>query len=108
MKAQNLFDGIPSELHQELFTTIHKAKDLRIERIVSQGHASPPGSWYDQAENEWVVVLKGNAFIQFENEPGPKELGPGSYLMIPAHARHRVVATSRTEETIWLAIHYLD
>jgi cupin 2 domain-containing protein len=108
MNAGNLFDGIPSELPQELFTTIHKAKDLRIERIVSQGHASPPGFWYDQAENEWVVVLKGGAIIQFENEPEPKELGPGSYLTIPAHARHRVVSTSRTEETIWLAIHYRD
>ena len=30
------------------------ALGLRIERIVSEGHVSPEGFWYDQDEPEWV------------------------------------------------------
>ena len=83
-------------------------KGLRIERIVSQGHASPPGFWYDQDEHEWVVVLQGSATIQLEGDSEPMNLQAGAYLNIPVHARHRVVSTSPTEKTIWLAISYSD
>lgn len=106
MTTKSIFDDIPSGLPQELFTTLLFSRVLRVERIVSRGHASPPGFWYDQEESEWVVVLKGRAVVQFEGEPEPVELQLGSYLSIPAHARHRVVSTSSSEETIWLAIHY--
>lgn len=108
MKPENLFSSIPDDLSEELFTTFHQAKGLRIERIVSQGHASPPGFWYDQDESEWVVVLQGSATIQFEGESEPVKLQTGAYLDIPAHTRHRVVSTSPTEKTVWLAIHYSD
>ncbi len=105
MKCENLFSGIPPKLPEELFTTLHRAESLRIERIVSEGHRSPEGFWYDQDEHEWVVVLEGKAAIQFEGEPEPVELVRGSYLNIPAHRKHRVAWTSPTEKTIWLAIH---
>ena len=108
MKPNNLFSGIPNDLPDELFTTLHKAKGLWIERIVSQGHASPPGFWYDQDEHEWVVVLQGSATIQLEGDSEPMNLQAGAYLNIPVHARHRVVSTSPTEKTIWLAISYSD
>ena len=36
-------------------------KITKIERIVSRGHASPEDFWYDQEENEWVMVVKGTA-----------------------------------------------
>ena len=106
MRPANLFDGIPETLPEELFTPLHQAKGLRIERIVSHGHLSPPGFWYDQDESEWVVVLQGSATIQFEGESEPVKLQTGAYLNIPAHTRHRVVSTSPTEKTVWLAIHY--
>jgi cupin 2 domain-containing protein len=105
-KAGNLFGAIPSDLAEEVFTTLHQAEGLRIERIVSHGHASPPGFWYNQNEHEWVIVLKGSAAIQFEGDPDSVELQPGAYLNIPAHARHRVVSTHPTEDTVWLAIYY--
>ena len=108
MKPEDLFRNIPGDLPDELFTTLHEAKGLRIERIVSQGHASSPGFWHDQDEHEWVVVLAGAAIIEFEGKPEPVELQAGSYLNIPAHARHRVVSTSPMAKTIWLAIHYSD
>jgi cupin 2 domain-containing protein len=105
-RAENLFDGIAADLPAELSATLHRAEGLRIERIVSQGHASPPGFWYDQAEHEWVLVLQGAAELQFAGDATPVKLAAGSYLFIPAHAKHRVSATSATEKTVWLAIHY--
>ena len=106
MNPDNLFDNLPADLPEELFTPILQAGDLRVERIVSQGHASPPGFWYDQDENELVILLEGSAAVQFGDNNEPVELRRGSYLNIPAHARHRVVWTDRNQQTIWLAIHY--
>ena len=102
MNVKNIFNDIPSELAEELFTTIYTAKKFRVKRIVSQGF------WYDQNENEWLIVLEGNASIQFDGIPEPVELGPGSYLNIPAHVKHRLARTSQIQQTIWLAIHYDD
>ena len=106
MDVTSIFDGIPADLPEELFTTILHADNLRIERIVSHGHASPPGFWYDQEENELVIVLEGSAAVQFDGEAEPVELRCGSYLNIPARARHRVVWTDPNEKTVWLAVHY--
>jgi cupin 2 domain-containing protein len=106
LDSGNLFAGVPSRLADELLTVLHRVEGLRIERIVSAGQRSPDGFWYDQDENEWVVVLEGRAAIQFEGQSEPVELVRGSYLNIPAHRRHRVAWTSPTEKTIWLAIHF--
>jgi len=105
-RATSLFDDIPADLPDELFTTLMQASSFRVERIVSHGHASPPGFWYDQEENEFVIVLEGSAAVQFEDSADPVELRRGSYLNIPAHARHRVAWTDQIEKTVWLAIHY--
>jgi cupin 2 domain-containing protein len=104
--AENLFADIPASLPEEHFATLLQAGDLRIERIVSLGHASPPGFWYDQPDHEWVLVLEGRAAIQLEGAVEPVELPPGGYLHLPAHTRHRVVATDPRGRTVWLAIHY--
>ena len=106
MERENLLDNLPADLPEELFTTILQADGFAVERIVSQGHASPPGFWYDQEENELVMVLEGSAAVQFEGDAEPVELRRGSYLNIPAHARHRVAWTDPNEKTVWLAIHY--
>lgn len=107
MKPPNLFDDIPDELPEELFTTLLSAPGLRVERIVSTGQQSPPGFWYDQSEDEWVVVLQGAAAIEFEGDVEPVRLAPGDWLNIPAHCRHRVAWTALGSRTVWLAIHYL-
>ena len=106
MDAENLLDNIPASLPEELVTTLLRSSSLRIERIVSQGRASPPGFCYDQDDNEWVMVLEGSAAVEFAGDAKPVELRRGSYLNIPAHARHRVVWTDPSERTVWLAIHY--
>ena len=102
----NLFADIPGELPNELIQTLLASNALRIERIVSLGHASPPGFWYDQDTNEWVLLIQGAARLRFGGESELVELKPGAFLNIPAHRRHRVEWTHPNEPTIWLAIHY--
>ena len=61
--ADNLFSDIPDCLTEELVTILAENQHVRIERIVSNGHSSPNGFWYDQEEFEWVIVLKGFPFV---------------------------------------------
>ena len=100
----NLFTDFPSNLPDELFTTLLEAANVRIERIISHGHASPDGRWYDQDQHVWVLVLRGAARLQFEDET--VKLKPGDFMNIQAKRRHRVEWTTPDESTIWLAVHY--
>ena len=99
----NLFAGIPADLPRELTDCLHSAAGVRIERIVSRGQVSPPGFWYDQDQDEWVVVLQGAARLRFEGED-PWQMGPGDHALIPAHRRHRVEWTDPEQTTVWLAV----
>ncbi|MGH6835754.1 MAG: cupin domain-containing protein [Methylocella sp.] len=101
-----MFDGAQGDARQEIVARLLEAGNLRIERIVSLGQASPPGFWYDQPWAEWVVVLAGSAGLGFEGDVEVKVLSPGDYLLIPARVRHRVEWTSKDPATIWLAVHY--
>ena len=102
----NLFDDLPANLPEELVEVLAENKHVRIERIVSTGQASPEGFWYDQEQNEWVILLEGAARIAFEGGTETVELKRGSHLNIPAHMRHRVEWTLPGKRTVWLAIHY--
>jgi cupin 2 domain-containing protein len=104
--TDNLFAGLPSPSTDELVQVMASGRYVRIERIVSQGHSSPPGFWYDQDQCEWVSLLQGSAKLQFEDEPGPRSLFRGDYVLIDAHRRHRVEWTSPNEPTIWLAVYF--
>ena len=101
----NLFADIPADLPEESIQTLLSVPGLRIERIISLGHNSPEGFWYDQEAHEWVLLLKGAARLRFEGD-GPIDLAPGTFVNIPAHRRHRVEWTDPSGPTIWLAIHY--
>jgi cupin 2 domain-containing protein len=108
MNIGNLFADIPMVLDEELFETISATGSHRLERIVSSGHATPAGEWYDQDWDEWVVLLKGRAGLLVEGEAAVRELLPGDYILLPAHLRHRVEWTATDSETIWLALHFSD
>ncbi|MGR8980790.1 MAG: cupin domain-containing protein [Gammaproteobacteria bacterium] len=99
----NIFNDIPDPLPAELLETLYQKNNVHIERIVSRGHTSPSGHWYDQDGDEWVVLLQGNAIIEYENDQPNAVLTAGDYLLIPAHLKHRVAWTD--SETIWLAVH---
>lgn len=82
------------------------APNLRLERIVSAGQATPAGEWLDQDRDEWVILLRGAAGVSFEGEAGMRLLAAGDYLHIPARRRHRVEWTAPGEPTVWLAVHF--
>jgi cupin 2 domain-containing protein len=105
MADGNLYDGIAAGGAAERFDELLSSPQIRIERIVSHGQASPPGFWYDQAWSEWVLVLEGAAGLRFETESAPRVLRRGDYVAIPAHARHRVEWTDPAQATVWLAVH---
>ena len=103
--ANSLFADIPSRLADELTEILVENQCVRIERIVSEGHKSDPGFWYDQEEHEWVLLLQGSATIEYDNGEIIKMVA-GDYCLIAAHRKHRVVSTSSSEKTIWLAVFY--
>lgn len=105
IEVRNIFDAIPKNLEEEAFESLVQNKNVQIERIISKGHTSPESGWYDQERNEWILVLKGEAVISFENER-KITLTVGSHVEIPAHKKHKVCWTDPQTETIWLAVHY--
>jgi len=104
--SSNLFTDLPGRLPDELVTTLLETAGVRIERIVSNGHASPEDFWYDQEQHEWVMVLRGAARLRMKDEEQPIEMKPGDFVNIPAHTKHRVECTDPDEPTIWLAVYY--
>jgi cupin 2 domain-containing protein len=102
----NLFDSLPDTAAVECVDILLARPGIRIERIVSFGQANPPGFWYDQEEGEWVLVLAGAARLRFSDESEARLLGPGDWLDIVPHRRHRVEWTDPMTLTIWLAIFY--
>lgn len=105
MPRGNLFTDVPESLAKEQFDTLAEGADGRVERIVSTGQATPAGEWYDQAWDEWVVLLQGEAEVRFADGPETATLVPGDWLLIAAHRRHRVERTSATPPAVWLAVH---
>jgi cupin 2 domain-containing protein len=100
----NIFKNIPEGLDEEFFESLLENDQFKIERIVSRGHSSEKDFWYDQEQNEWVLLVQGEAEIEFENET--VQLNKGDHLQIDAHKKHRVKSTSVSPPAIWLAVHW--
>jgi cupin 2 domain-containing protein len=105
MQLPNLFANLPSKLAQEQFEALLVGQQFRLERIVSTGQATPLGQWYDQDEHEWVLLLSGEAELEFADNRRIR-LQPGDHVQIPAHCRHRVSFTSEAHPTVWLALFF--
>lgn len=106
MKSQNIFSKTPQHLgKEEFFELLVKNDTVTIEKIISKGQKSPESDWYDQKNNEWVMVLKGKAVLSFEDQTSV-HLKEGDFINIPSHKKHRVSWTDPDNETIWLAVHY--
>ena len=102
----NIYNEVPASLKEEYFEKIVDKDSLIIERIISEGHVTPEGTWYDQETNEFVILLKGFAELEFE-DGNIISMNQGDYIVIPAHAKHRVIKTAADQKTFWLAVHYL-
>jgi cupin 2 domain-containing protein len=99
----NIFENLPHiEQNSEYFHTLFQNRNIKIERILSNDLHN--GEWYDQKEDEWVLLLEGEAQLEFAESA--RELKKGDYLFIPAHTRHRVSRTS--PDALWLAVHFSD
>lgn len=108
MKTGTLLDGLPDAAGDEISEILARGGNTRIERIVSQGQASPDGFWYDQDEDEWVALLGGEAELEFADPAESLLLTAGDHVLIPAHRRHRIVRTSADTQTVWLAVFFAD
>jgi cupin 2 domain-containing protein len=104
-KINNLFENIPAKLDDEFVENILITENFKVERIVSECHSAPENFWYDQPDNEFVLLIKGSACIGFENGIN-QILKPGDHLIINAHEKHRVEWTDKEVKTVWLTIHY--
>ena len=98
----NIFDLSPCPLPQELTTTLAESENVRIERIVSTGQTS---DWYDQSQTEFVVLLQGEAIIEYDNDRSIA-LSKGDTVLIPPHEHHRVSYTSSEPPCVWLCVFY--
>lgn len=103
---RNIFADLSTDLDEEQVDVLREDHGVRIERIVSTGHSSPPKFWYEQDDHEWVIVLQGEAKLRYEGETEPIHMTPGDHLYIRAGRKHRVEWTSPDEPTVWLALFY--
>ena len=101
---QNFLENLPKAINEEIIEILQSSKNFRIERIISFGQNSPVNFWYNQKENEWVILLKGKAGLRFEDKEEVVVLNENDYVFIPAFMKHRVEFTAENQETIWLAI----
>ncbi|WP_116472714.1 cupin domain-containing protein [Zobellella maritima] len=106
MIPHNLGHDIPPLLPEELIQTLAGNDQVRIERIVSRGHASPEGFWYDQDEHEFVLLVQGEAELELRSPAARIRLQAGDYLLLSAHRQHRVSWTHPGQDTVWLAVFY--
>lgn len=90
----NIYKQLPDNMNKEVFETLAQSDNIKIERIISKGQISEPDFWYNQEQNEWVIVLQGEAILSFELSEDVW-LKSGDYLNIPAHQKHRVKWTSQ-------------
>jgi cupin 2 domain-containing protein len=102
----NILRPFETRPEDEVVEKIAAGPDFLFERIVSHGHCTPDGHWYDQPRDEWVVLVSGAARLRFEHSDVAMELRPGDAVHIPAHCRHRVEWTTPDGETVWLALHF--
>ena len=95
----NLFNITTPVDGAEIITELLQHKNVTINRIVSNRLSN--GSWYDQEEDEWLVLVEGAALLLIDDEE--KTLKAGDTLFIPAHQLHRVISTS--DNALWLTVH---
>jgi cupin 2 domain-containing protein len=98
----NLLASLPETGTDEAFEDLVRSPSARIERIVSRGHATPPGQWYDQDQDEWVLLVEGEAMLEFAEPTENQRLVRGDWVLIPARRKLRVVSTSNP--AVWLAV----
>ena len=99
MRTGNLFADAASPADGERFETILSHGNVVIERIISS--AAIASCEYVQPQDEWVVLVQGEAVLTIAGEL--VALRSGDHLFLPAHVPHSVARVSAG--AIWLAVH---
>ncbi len=101
----NFFEDLPDVGEGEVIEGVagFGQGKVRIERIISGGHASAEGFWYEQEEDEWVMLMCGEARLLIEGRDEALEMKAGDHLELPAMLRHRIDSVS--DDALWLAVH---
>ena len=107
IEVKNFFETFEEKPTEEIIEKILENKNLKLERIITNGQITPPGEWYNQENDEWVLLLKGSALILFEDFE-TKTLNSGDYILIPKFYKHRVQWVDPHNECIWIALHFKD
>lgn len=97
----NPLDATAEEMFEDIL--VMAPGEVAVERIFSEGQASPDGFWYDQGWDEWVMIMTGGAVLQLKDPAQEVKMGPGDWVYLPANCVHRVKSTEK--KTLWLAIH---
>jgi cupin 2 domain-containing protein len=105
LTPEDLWANLPRPDQGEVFTTLLACREVRIERIVSAPlrEDRPDIERYDQAQDEWVLLICGDAELEVDGRH--VRLSAGQHLYIPAHTPHRVLKTSSEPRCLWLAVH---
>lgn len=98
ISLHNLYTLKEPETDSERFTPLFENSVCRIEAIRS--HLTKPGEWYDQEEDEWVILIEGEAVLEVEG--AEHTLHKGDCFHLPKHTRHRVLSTS--ENALWIGV----
>ena len=106
MKLENILSNIGEAGEEEQFDLLMKSPNCRIERIVSSGHTSPKGFWYDQENDEFILLIQGEATLEFEDRM--VTLKQGDYLFLPKNCKHRLEKTSVDPVCVWLCVFVID
>lgn len=105
LTIKNIYDCNNINFNVEYLENILVNPNFRLERIISFGHITPSDYWYDQEEDEFVLLLKGNAKILLENDE-IIELKEGDYVIIPKHLKHKVIYTDTENKTFWITCYF--
>lgn len=106
IEKKNIFKNLPDSSKGEIFQDIIDNHNFKLESIVSSGQATPDGEWYDQPNDEWVLLLQGSGVLIFEDESESCRMNPGDHILISAHKKHRVEETDKNGKSIWIALHF--
>ena len=99
MRTGNLNANAAPPAEGERFETLLAHRNLVVERIVSSSRIAPQR--YVQEQDEWVLLLRGEATLDVDGERA--SLVSGDYLFLPARTPHTVLNV--TDGALWLAVH---
>ena len=101
----NLLANIPTALTEEIVQVLVESPGVRIERIVSRGQTTARGNWYDQPDQEWVLLLQAQRGCALPIKTNQSRWGPATMSTFQPTASIGSNGPAN-QPTIWLAIHF--